>query len=104
MCSCNGQIGDRPNKLKSDKVIVVSGTANGADKLGEVWATHRLLEIKRFPANWEKYGRGAGHIRNSEMADYADALICFWDGISKGSENMIQTMTKLGKSVRVVEF
>lgn len=68
---------------------VVSGTAIGVDQLGELWASENDIKIKRFPANWEKYGRSAGFIRNAEMANYADALIAVWDGRSKGTKNMI---------------
>jgi len=49
-----------------------------------------FIKIKEFPANWEKYGRAAGPIRNKEMAEYADALILIWDGKSKGSLNMLK--------------
>jgi predicted double-glycine peptidase len=68
---------------------VVSGTARGADLLGEVWANNNKVPIKRFPANWDKYGKSAGYRRNEEMANYADACIVVWDGESKGSKHMI---------------
>lgn len=67
---------------------VVSGTARGVDKLGEDWAKLNNIEIKRFPAEWDKYGRSAGFIRNKQMAEYAEALIAVWDGKSKGTKNM----------------
>jgi hypothetical protein len=78
---------------------IVSGTANGVDQEGEHWASHYGAEVKRFPANWEKFGKPAGHIRNKEMAKYADALLLIWDGESKGSFNMKQNMEKLGKPI-----
>lgn len=68
---------------------VVSGTARGVDTLGEEWAALYGLDITRFPANWAKYGRRAGHIRNAEMAKYADGLIAFWNGVSPGTASMI---------------
>lgn len=68
---------------------VVSGTARGVDTMGEVWADHFDVPVKRFPADWAKHGRGAGHIRNAEMAKYAEGLIAFWDGISPGTASMI---------------
>ena len=51
-------------------VEIVSGVARGADLLGERYARERGYTIKRFPANWDLYGRGAGPIRNAEMAAY----------------------------------
>ena len=68
---------------------VVSGTARGVDTLGEVWAEHMNIPVTRMPADWAKYGRSAGFIRNAEMAEYADALVAVWDGVSKGTANMI---------------
>jgi len=78
---------------------VVSGTAKGADRAGENWATLYNKSVKRFPANWDKFGKAAGHIRNSEMAKYGDALLLIWDGESRGSKNMKDTMLKLNKPV-----
>lgn len=68
---------------------VVSGTARGADSLGEYWAEQNGIPIKQFPADWNKWGKRAGYIRNIEMAKYADACIIFWDGDSKGSKHMM---------------
>lgn len=69
---------------------VVSGCAPGVDKQGEAWASLNDIPIKRFPAQWHRYGSyAAGPIRNKEMAEYADALIAVWDGRSNGTKNMI---------------
>lgn len=78
---------------------VVSGCANGVDTLGERWAKENSVPVARFPAEWNKYGRGAGPIRNKEMAEYADALILIWDGQSKGSKNMLDVANKNGLRV-----
>jgi hypothetical protein len=68
---------------------VVSGGAKGVDKFGERYAEDHKIPLKRFPADWNKYGRGAGVIRNNDMAEYADALIAVWDLRSKGTKHMI---------------
>jgi hypothetical protein len=78
---------------------VVSGCASGADACGEAYAKAYDIPIKLFPANWNKHGRAAGPIRNREMAEYADQLFAVWDGKSKGTKNMIDTMNKLKKPV-----
>lgn len=67
---------------------VVSGTARGADKLGERYAVDNNIPVKRMPANWDLHGKSAGYKRNAEMAAYADACILIWDGCSPGSKSM----------------
>jgi len=83
---------------------IVSGTARGADKLGERLAEQYNLKLTKFPAKWDKYGRSAGYIRNAEMAKYADMCIVFWDGKSKGSEHMIDLAQKNGLELHVVMY
>ena len=88
---------------KTDKnIIIVSGTARGADRLGERYAHERGYQIEQYPADWNNNGKAAGPIRNAKMADNADALIAFWDGESRGTANMIETARKKGLSVRVI--
>jgi hypothetical protein len=85
-------------------IEVVSGTARGADQLGEKYATERGYNITKFPADWDKYKKAAGYIRNEEMAKYADALIAFWDGNSKGTEHMINLAKKYNLKIRICDY
>ncbi len=87
------------------KVVVVSGGADGADKLGERYAAEKGLECKVFPADWNKYGKRAGMIRNAKMAGIANACIAFPSAYSenRGTNNMIQTARRNNLLVRVVE-
>lgn len=94
---------DKALSLQTE-IEIVSGTANGADKLGEKYANEKGHPIKQFPANWDKYGKSAGYKRNEEMAKYADALIAFWDGKSKGTKHMIDLAKRYELKVRVVIF
>ena len=80
---------------------VVCGDAKGADTLGAEWAYLHSIPVKHFPADWDKYGKAAGYIRNAEMAEYGDILIAFWDGKSHGTMNMIKAM-KLHKKPYIV--
>jgi hypothetical protein len=89
---------------KLDITEVVSGRARGADSLGEEYASDNFIPVQFSPADWDKHGKAAGFIRNKEMAIYADQAIVFWDGKSKGSKHMIETMKKLGKPVTVVIY
>lgn len=86
------------------EVQIVSGKATGADKIGEQYAQDHYLGIKEFPADWKKYGNAAGPIRNNEMASYADALVCFWDGQSKGTKNMIKLAQDAGLSLFIYNY
>lgn len=80
---------------------VVCGGAAGVDTIGESLATLHNMPVKSFPADWSRYGKGAGPIRNEEMAQYADALIAVWDGKSPGTKHMITEMKKLNKPIHV---
>lgn len=83
---------------------VVSGKAQGADLLGECYAAHRNLPVTVFPADWFTHGRAAGPIRNQQMADYAEQLIAFWDGKSKGTGDMIRKAKEKGLIVKIVRY
>lgn len=89
------EVGNRP-------IQIVSGTARGADRLGERYARERGFKLAQFPAQWDKFGRSAGFRRNEQMAEYADALIAFPVGESRGTRHMIRTAESNGLTVRVV--
>jgi hypothetical protein len=80
---------------------VISGTARGVDRLGEQWAQKQQIPIRRFPADWNQYGKRAGYIRNAEMAKNAEALVVLWDGKSPGTKSMIQLAKNAGLQVKV---
>lgn len=89
---------------------IVSGNAEGADKLGERYAKEHGYGIKLFPADWKdmsepcikklnKYGEYnalSGHKRNKKMAEYTDFAIIFSFG-TRGSKNMVEQMIAAGK-------
>ncbi len=70
-------------------VTIISGTANGADKMGERYAEEHGIKIEQFPAEWGIYHKGAGPIRNLQMVKAADAVVAFWDNQSSGTRNII---------------
>lgn len=80
---------------------VISGTAAGADRLGERYAEENGITLRKFPADWSKHGKSAGYIRNQEMADNADALIALWDGESRGTKHMMDIAQKKGLQIYV---
>lgn len=75
---------------------VVSGMAKGVDTIALEVAKKLEKPVKKFPANWDKYKKRAGYLRNVEMAKYADGLIAIWDGKSKGTKMMIDIAKKEG--------
>lgn len=84
---------------------IVSGTARGADTLGERYALERGLPLIRVPAQWSHYGRKqAGTIRNQRMAWMASHLVAFWNGNSGGTASMLRIARADELQVRVVRF
>lgn len=79
--------------------VVLSGTARGADSLGEYWALTNGVPIESFPADWNRFGKRAGYLRNTHMAQRAQALIALWDGQSRGTKHMIDEAARHGLRV-----
>ena len=83
----------------SENITIISGGCRGADKLGERYATENGLMLEIYKADWIRYKRAAGPIRNKEMVLVSDAVICFWDGQSKGTKSLAELARKNGKAV-----
>ena len=88
--------------LKTNELV--SGGARGIDTLGILYGRSINLKVRVFHAQWGTHGRAAGPIRNKQMADYADALIAFWDGKSRGTKNMILEMFKRRKPFHIIRL
>jgi hypothetical protein len=107
-------------ELKGYAVSIVCGMAYGADAQGLRFAKEHDIKWYEFPADWDSidvpgavvkyntrgkpYNAAAGHLRNKAMGDFADGLLAFWDGESRGTKNMIEYMHHLGKNVRVINY
>jgi hypothetical protein len=85
-------------------VEIISGAAHGADLLGERYARTRGLICHRFPADWQRYGRRAGYVRNQQMVDQCDRVVAFWDGQSRGTKNTIYLATAKGIPVDIILY
>jgi uncharacterized phage-like protein YoqJ len=88
----------------NQEIIIISGTATGADQLGEQFAKEMGFKVERYAADWDKWGKSAGYKRNQQMAEVANVAIVFWDGQSKGSKHMIDIAKNKGLKVRVVNY
>ncbi len=81
---------------------IVSGGAKGVDRCAAEYARRNGLRLTEFLPHYERYGRAAPIIRNKEIVDYADRIIVFWDGNSKGALSVIRYAQKVGKACEVV--
>ncbi len=101
------------NKLLADfknenEITIITGAANGADRLGSEFAINNGYELKEFPADWSKYGNVAGFVRNKQMIDYLittdgnKMLVAFWNGKSSGTRDIISLARRKGVNVSVV--
>ena len=82
--------------------LIIEGGASGVDRIAGDYARENDIPLMVFPADWNKYGRAAGPIRNGEMAKHGTHLLAFWDGKSRGTKNMIETAKKHGLIISYV--
>ena len=81
---------------------IVSGGAIGVDTCAAQYARRQGLKLTEFLPKYERYGRAAPIVRNKEIVDYADKVIAFWDGSSKGTLSVIRYAQKVGKPCEIV--
>ena len=90
-------------------VVIVSGGGGNVDDAAVAapaleredfgWTVEQVPDPIIFYADWKKYGRAAGPIRNKYIVDYSEMLVAFWDGKSSGTKNAIELAEKAGKKV-----
>lgn len=93
--------------LESAKIVpscIVSGGANGADTLAERYADEKGIKKVIFPADWDKYGKSAGYMRNKDIINNCDICFAFWDGKSKGTANDIDLCGKYNKQCIIYRY
>lgn len=78
---------------------VLCGCAPGVDRIGALWAEQHKIPIRFFPANWKKFGKGAGFERNKEMAALANEVLVIRREDSKGSLHMVGASHDRGRLV-----
>ena len=92
---------DNPYSLVTE---VISGGANGADKLAARWAKENGIKLTEFIPDWEGLGKRAGFVRNEDIVKAADCVLAFWDGVSKGTGNSLSIAKRLKKPTLVIYF
>lgn len=84
------------------ETVFLSGHCSGADELAERYASEHGIQTELYPADWQRYGRAAGPIRNEQMVMQADCVIAFWDGKSRGTKSLISFAQKHNKILYIV--
>ena len=80
---------------------IVSGGARGIDTCARNYALKNDLKLTEFRPEYNKYGRGAPLKRNETIVNYADMVLAFWDGESRGTKFVINYCEKVGKECKI---
>lgn len=84
--------------------IIIHGAAPGADLIADGLAEYFGFGVEAYPANWQKYGKRAGPMRNIEMLDSEPNLVlAYWDGESPGTAHTIREAQKRGIKVEIIK-
>ena len=95
------QVNDLGEYLPIGISEIVSGGAKGIDTQAREYAKKNNLPLKEFLPEYHKYGRSAPLKRNLQIVAYADTVVAFWDGVSKGTKYVIDIYQKQGKKITV---
>lgn len=95
---------------ENEPLVIIEGCARGADKVAHDWGNAMrgsgVADIEHYPADWDKYGRGAGPVRNRQMLNEGkpDVVFAFNDHIteSKGTRDMCEIASDAGVPVYLV--
>lgn len=90
--------------IKDCEIEIVTGLAKGVDTIGLNYGIENNYKTIGFPANWDKYKRRAGYIRNVLMSWYGTHLIAFWDGVSNGTKHMVDISVHNQLKVEVIKL
>ena len=90
--------------LDAHPIEIISGMADGADTLGIKYAKEHKLTMVLYPANWKKYPRMGGILRNMNMLVTATHLVAFWDGKSHVPKHMIEIAKEKGIPVWIYKY
>ena len=94
---------DLAKYLPPETAEIVSGGARGVDTIAHDYAVDHNMKLTEFLPDYNRYGRSAPLKRNLEIIDYADVILAFWDGWSRGTRYVIDNCERMGKYVIVVD-
>lgn len=95
---------DNFQKANGFFTVIVSGGASGADTIAADYAHERGIDTQIIKPEWQKYGAGAGIIRNAEIVRQSDIVIAFWDGKSCGTSSTIKLAQKTKKPLTIFRY
>ena len=104
MATVLNNLQDVDHAIEIEKLTLICGMARGADITAYGLFKEAGLPIEEYPADWNQYGKQAGFIRNTQMANVADMVIAFWDGKSRGTAHMIDTARKHNLNALVFNY
>jgi len=90
------------DRYVSDCDEIVSGGAVGVDSCAAEYAKKQGIKLTVFLPQYERYGRAAPIVRNKEIVDYADKIVAFWNGRSKGTLSLIKYAKNAGKPCEII--
>ena len=96
------QIPDIEKYLPKECSEIVSGGARGVDACAAEYARKHDIKLTEFLPEYDRYGKAAPIVRNRQIVDYADHVLIFWDGDSRGTASVIQYAKKHEKPYRIV--
>ena len=80
---------------------IVSGGAGGIDTLAEKYAREHSLLLKKFEPEYGRYGKTAPLNRNIQIIEYANFVLAFWDGKSRGTAQAIKKCCEIDKPIEI---
>ena len=86
----------------SDCDEIVSGGARGVDTCAAEYAKSHGIKLTELLPEYARYGRAAPIVRNQQIVDYADHILIFWDGKSRGTASVIQYAQKIKKPYQII--
>lgn len=92
---------DTLDQLAKSEVVdcIIEGDARGADRIAGAWAKRRRVDLRLFPADWTKYGKAAGPIRNQKMLDTGRPDLCIAFPGGSGTADMVRRARAAGVNV-----
>jgi len=90
--------------IPPDTTEIVSGGARGVDTSAKEYANANDIQLVEFLPEYKKFGKSAPLRRNTQIIEYADLVIAFWDGKSRGTKFVIENCSKQGVICNVIIF
>lgn len=94
----------RSNPTNLNNPVLIEGEARGVDSIAKDYALEHNWSIESYPAEWDKYGKSAGYIRNDIMVKEADFVLVLWDGLSRGTKHDIDLCRRYNKPYVLVIY